>query len=70
MPNLMGRVNREEDGKCVCIVSGELDGDFAGEATFNDHAGVNQSSGDDSMGKQREKKPIRPFQRRKYLHIV
>ena len=25
----------------VCIVSGELDGDFAGEATFNDHGIVN-----------------------------
>ena len=41
----------------VCTVSGELDGDFAGEATFNDHGGVNQSSGDDSMGKQPEKEP-------------
>ena len=41
----------------VCIVSGELYGDFAGEATFNDHGGANQSSGDDSVGKQQEKKP-------------
>ena len=40
----------------VCIVSGELDGNFAGEATFNDHRGVNQSSGDDFVGKQLEKK--------------
>ena len=28
-----------------------------GEATFNDHGGVNQSSGDDSVGKQPEKEP-------------
>ena len=41
----------------VCIVSGELDGDFAGEATFNDHGCVNQSSGDDSVVKQPEKEP-------------
>ena len=41
----------------VCIVSVELDGDFAGEATFNDHGGVNQSSRDDSVGKQPGKKP-------------
>ena len=39
----------------VCLFSGELDGDFAGEATFNDHGGVNQSNGDDSVGKQQEK---------------
>ena len=38
----------------VCIVSGELDGNFMGEATFNDHWGVNQSSGDDFVGKQPE----------------
>ena len=41
----------------VCIVSGELDGDVVGEATFNDHGGANQSSGDDSVGKQQEKEP-------------
>ena len=41
----------------VCIVSGELDGDFTGEATFNDPGGVNQSSGYDSVGKQLEKEP-------------
>ena len=41
----------------VWIVFGELDSDFVGEATFNDHGGVNQSSGDDSMGKQPEKEP-------------
>ena len=41
----------------VWIFSGELDGDFAGEATFNDHGGVNQISGDDSVGKQPEKEP-------------
>ena len=29
----------------VWIFSGELDGDFAGEATFNDHGGVNQIGG-------------------------
>ena len=28
-----------------------------GEATFNDHGGVNQSSGDDSVGKEPEKEP-------------
>ena len=39
----------------LCIVSGELDGDFAGEATYNDHGGVNQSSGDYSEVKQHEK---------------
>ena len=39
----------------LCIVSGELDGDFAGEATCNDHGGVNQSSGDYSEVKQLEK---------------
>ena len=39
----------------VCIVSGELDGDFAGEATFNDHG--NQRNGDDFVGNQPEKKP-------------
>ena len=38
----------------LCIVSGELDGDFAGEATCNDHGGVNQSSGDYSEVKQPE----------------
>ena len=27
------------------------------EATFNDHGGVNQSSGHDSVGKQPEKEP-------------
>ena len=41
----------------VWIFSRELDCDFAGEATFNDHGGVNQSSGDDSVGKQQEKEP-------------
>ena len=41
----------------VWIFSRELDGEFAGEATFNDHGGVNQSSGDDSVGKQPEKEP-------------
>ena len=41
----------------VCIVSGELDGDFAGEATFNDHGGVNKSCGDYTVGKQPEKEP-------------
>ena len=41
----------------VCIVSGELDGDFAGEATFNEHGGINQSSGDNSNGEQQEKEP-------------
>ena len=40
----------------VCIVSGELDSDFVGEATFYDHGGVNQSSGEDSVGKQPEKR--------------
>ena len=54
----------------VCIVSGELDGDFAGEATLNDHGGVNQSSGDDSVGKQLERADIRRIQLRKYLHIL
>ena len=39
----------------VCIVSRELDADFAEEATFNDHGGVNQGSGDNSVGKQPEK---------------
>ena len=51
----------------VCIVSGELDRDFAEEATFNGHGGVNQSSGVESS---RKKNDIRPFQRRKYLHIL
>ena len=41
----------------VCIVSGELDNDFAGEVTFNDYGGVNQTSGDDSVGKQPENEP-------------
>ena len=41
----------------ICIVSGELDSDFAGEATFDDHGGVNQSIRDDSVGKQPEKEP-------------
>ena len=41
----------------VWTFSGELDGDLAEEATFNDHGGVNQSSGDDSVGKQPEKEP-------------
>ena len=41
----------------VCIVSEELDGDFAEEATFNYHGGVNQSSGDDSVGIQPKKEP-------------
>ena len=41
----------------VWIFSEELDGDFAGEATFNDHGGVNQISGDVSVGKQQEKEP-------------
>ena len=39
----------------LCLVSGKLDGDFAGEATCNDHGGVNQSSGDYSEVKQPEK---------------
>ena len=51
--HLTERVNQAEDGKCM----GELDGDFAGEATFNDHGGVNQIGGDDSVGKQQEKEP-------------
>ena len=51
MPNLKKKIAN------VCIVSGELDGDFAGEATFNDHGGVNQSSGDDSVEKQPENEP-------------
>ena len=38
-----------------CIISGELDCDFAGEETFNDHGGVNQSSGDNNVGKQPKK---------------
>ena len=42
----------------VWIFSGELDGDFAGEATFNDHGGVNQIGGDDSVGKQQQKEPF------------
>ena len=41
----------------VWIISEELDGDFAGEATFNDHGVVNESRGDDSVGKQPEKEP-------------
>ena len=41
----------------VCPFYGELEGDFAGEASFNDHGGVNQSSGDDSVGKQQENDP-------------
>ena len=43
--------------KNVCIASGELDADFTEEVTFNDHGGVNQGSGDDSVGKQPEKEP-------------
>ena len=39
----------------LCNVSGELDGDFAGEATCNDHGDVNQSSEDYSEVKQPEK---------------
>ena len=39
----------------LCIVSGELDGDFAGEAMCNDHRGVNQSSEDYCEVKQPEK---------------
>ena len=38
----------------LCNISGELDGDFAGEATCN--GDVNQSSGDYSEVKQPEKK--------------
>ena len=53
MPNLTKRANQAN----VWIFSGELDGDFAGEAMFNDHAGVNQSSRDDLVGKQPEKEP-------------
>ena len=41
----------------VWIFSGELDCDFAEEATFNDHGGVNYIGGDDSIGKQQEKEP-------------
>ena len=41
----------------VWIFSGELDGYFVGEATFNDHGGVHQIGGDDSVGKQQEKEP-------------
>ena len=40
----------------LCIVSGELDGDFVGEATCNDHGDVNQSSGDYSEVMQPEKR--------------
>ena len=54
MANLLTNPKMEN----VWIFSGELDGDFAGEATFNDHGGVNQIGGDDSMGKQQEKEPI------------
>ena len=56
----------------VCVVSGELDGDFAGEATFNDHGCVNQSSGDDSVGKQQGKKPTfgKFSEQSTYLHIL
>ena len=39
----------------LCIISGELDGDFAGEATCNDHGDVNQSSGDYCEVKQPKK---------------
>ena len=37
MANLLTNPKMEN----VWIFSGELDGDFAGEATFNDHGGVN-----------------------------
>ena len=37
-------------------VSGELDGHFVGEATYDDR-GVNQSSGEDSVGKDPAKEP-------------
>ena len=36
----------------VCLFSGELDGDFAVEATFSDHGGVNRSSGKEAAAKQ------------------
>ena len=53
-PNLLTTQNMES----LCIVSGEFDGDFAGEATCNDHGGVNESSGDYSEVKQPEKEAI------------
>ena len=63
-PNLLTKQKMEN----VWIFSGELDCDFAEEATFNDHGGVNHIGGDDSVGKQQEKRAnIRPFQRRKYI---
>ena len=36
----------------VCIFYGDRDRDFAGEAMFNNHGGVNKSSEDGSVGKQ------------------
>ena len=46
MTNLTERVNQAENG----TFSGELDGKFVGEAMFIDDGGVNQSSGEDSVG--------------------
>ena len=42
----------------VCRFSGELEGVFAGEATFNDRGAVNQSSEDDSLLKQPKKSQL------------
>ena len=52
-PNLLTKPKMEN----VWIFSGELDCDFAEEATFIDHGGVNHIGGDDSIGKQQEKEP-------------
>ena len=52
-PNLLTKPKREN----VWTFSGEVDSDFAEEATFYDHGGVNHIGGDDSVGKQQEKEP-------------
>ena len=67
--NLTERVNQAEDGKYIFTVSGELDGEFMGEATFIDNGGVNQSSGEDFVGKEPARASIQPFQQTKYLYV-
>ena len=41
----------------IYTVSGDVDDDFVGEATCNDDRGVNQSSGEDIVGKGPAKEP-------------
>ena len=67
MANLTERVNQAEDEN-VWLFSGEPDRDFTGEVTFNDHGGVNQSCGDDSVGKKLQKEPTFGHHGEKNVH--